>query len=113
MVEEKETRARETMCIMGLQPWALNAAWAATYAVILAIVSLTVCNDQKHINACLMSIAPSVCLLGGPRSSGFRKPERTVPCVLNTAHQSALTDAICLQVAVVCKLSFLPRTDTR
>jgi len=30
------------MCIMGLQPWALNAAWAATYAVILAIVSLTV-----------------------------------------------------------------------
>ena len=57
VVEEKENRAREIMCIMGLQPWALNAAWAATYASILAIVSLT--------------------------------------------------------VAIVCKLSFLPRTDPR
>ncbi len=37
------------MCIMGLQPWALNAAWAATYAVILAIVSLTVrATKSKH-----------------------------------------------------------------
>ena len=46
-MEEKETRARETMCIMGLQPWALNAAWAATYAVILAVVSLTVCLKRE------------------------------------------------------------------
>ena len=42
VVEEKESRARETMCVMGLQPWALNAAWAATYAAILTTVSLTV-----------------------------------------------------------------------
>ena len=56
VVEEKETRARETMCIMGLQPWALNAAWAATYAVILAIVSLTVRNnpEREPITYCSM-----------------------------------------------------------
>jgi hypothetical protein len=48
VVEEKENRARETMCIMGLQPWALNAAWAATYASILAIVSLTVGQSRAR-----------------------------------------------------------------
>lgn len=42
MVEEKESRARETMCIMGLQPWALSASWAVTYAAILATVSTVV-----------------------------------------------------------------------
>lgn len=42
VVEEKETRARETMCIMGLQPWALTASWATTYAAILTIVSIVV-----------------------------------------------------------------------
>ena len=41
-MEEKESRARETMCIMGLQPWALNASWAVTYAAILSAVSLAV-----------------------------------------------------------------------
>ena len=47
VVEEKESRARETMCIMGLQPWALSAAWAATYAAILTIVSLAVALVSK------------------------------------------------------------------
>ena len=46
-MEEKESRARETMCIMGLQPWALSAAWAATYAAILSIVSLAVAIVSK------------------------------------------------------------------
>ena len=37
LVEEKETRARETMAIMGLKPWCLCFAWAATYAVVLLL----------------------------------------------------------------------------
>lgn len=33
LVEEKETKAKETMLIMGLRPWIFNAAWWMTYAV--------------------------------------------------------------------------------
>ena len=47
VVEEKESRARETMCVMGLQPWALSASWAATYAAILSVVSLAVAVVSK------------------------------------------------------------------
>lgn len=64
VVEEKENRARETMLIMGLQPWVLTAAWALTYAALLATVSLSVAV------VCCASFLPSaafslllVCLL--------------------------------------------------
>jgi ABC-type multidrug transport system ATPase subunit len=40
LVEEKETRTQELMSIMGLQPWTLAAAHAATYAVIFALVAI-------------------------------------------------------------------------
>jgi len=42
VVEEKESGARDLMCIQGLQPWVLPAAWAVTYAAILLAVSLAV-----------------------------------------------------------------------
>ncbi|KAK9808280.1 hypothetical protein WJX73_007025 [Symbiochloris irregularis] len=42
MVEEKETRARETMYIMGLERWPLQASWAITYGLIFIIVAATV-----------------------------------------------------------------------
>lgn len=41
-MEEKETGARDLMFIQGLQPWVLPCAWAATYAAILTVVSISV-----------------------------------------------------------------------
>ena len=40
LVQEKETRTRELMSIMGLQSWALAAAHATTYAVVFFLVAL-------------------------------------------------------------------------
>lgn len=42
LVEEKESGARDLMCIQGLQPWVLPSAWAITYALILTVVSVVV-----------------------------------------------------------------------
>lgn len=33
LVEEKETRAKETMYIMGLKSWVFSISWATTYLV--------------------------------------------------------------------------------
>lgn len=33
LVEEKETRAKETMYIMGLKAWVFSISWATTYLV--------------------------------------------------------------------------------
>lgn len=41
-MEEKETGARDLMLCQNLQSWVLPAAWAATYAAILAVVSAAV-----------------------------------------------------------------------
>ncbi|KAK9857576.1 hypothetical protein WJX84_000857, partial [Apatococcus fuscideae] len=46
VVEEKETRARETMFIMGLRPWVLACSWVLAYGMIftaVAAVITTVC----------------------------------------------------------------------
>ncbi|KAK9829531.1 hypothetical protein WJX72_006343 [[Myrmecia] bisecta] len=53
VVEEKETRARETMMIMGLRPWVLSTAWALTYGVIFCFVAASVTLT------CCLSFLPS------------------------------------------------------
>ena len=40
LVQEKETRTRELMSIMGLQSWALAAAHATTYVVVFFLIAL-------------------------------------------------------------------------
>jgi hypothetical protein len=40
MVEEKESKLRELLCIMGLRPWVLQASWIISYAVIFTVVSV-------------------------------------------------------------------------
>ena len=41
-VEEKETRIREGMTMMGLRPSALWLSWLITYALIFTVMSLTI-----------------------------------------------------------------------
>ncbi|CAM6122589.1 unnamed protein product [Calypogeia fissa] len=47
LVEEKETRAKETMRIMGLKPWVFSLSWFATYMVVFFIVSVFVTSLLK------------------------------------------------------------------
>ncbi|GBG84246.1 hypothetical protein CBR_g38217 [Chara braunii] len=42
IVEEKETRSRETMRIMGLRAWVLTLSWGITYLLIFAVAGLMV-----------------------------------------------------------------------
>lgn len=42
LVEEKETRAKETMYIMGLKSWVFSISWATTYLVVFLLISLSV-----------------------------------------------------------------------
>ncbi|CAM6001577.1 unnamed protein product [Sphagnum balticum] len=42
LVEEKETRAKETMYIMGLKPWVFSTSWLLTYMAVFFMVSLSV-----------------------------------------------------------------------
>eukprot|EP00898_Chlorokybus_atmophyticus_P008904 jgi/Chlat1/9014/Chrsp94S08294 len=42
IVEEKETRAKETMAIMGLKTWVFYSAWAATYVAIFMLATLAI-----------------------------------------------------------------------
>ncbi|OAE27724.1 hypothetical protein AXG93_4193s1240 [Marchantia polymorpha subsp. ruderalis] len=42
LVEEKETRAKETMRIMGLKPWVFNLSWLSTYLVTFFLISVSV-----------------------------------------------------------------------
>ena len=40
IVEEKETRMKEVMKIMGLQDWVLAAAWSLTYLFVFAVIGV-------------------------------------------------------------------------
>ncbi|CAL8463070.1 g2604 [Coccomyxa elongata] len=53
LVEEREKRRKETMCIMGLQGWVLHAAWMITYALILLVicVALTIVCCTSFLRA--------------------------------------------------------------
>jgi len=42
LVEEKETRVKETMYVMGLKAWVFSISWATTYLVRLVLFLLTV-----------------------------------------------------------------------
>ncbi|KAL3693440.1 hypothetical protein R1sor_007091 [Riccia sorocarpa] len=42
LVEEKETRSKETMHIMGLKPWVFYCSWLFTYLVVFLLVSVSV-----------------------------------------------------------------------
>jgi hypothetical protein len=60
LVDEKETRLRESMLCMGLRPWALHASWALSYGVEFGLVALLVSVE----------LAPSAFPLASPSLVG-------------------------------------------
>jgi hypothetical protein len=84
-VEEKESRAKETMRIMGLKLWVFHASWFLTYLVIFFVVSVMVTaiisstflnrSDPLLVFALLFSFTLSLIPFGEWLGLGFLKPQ--------------------------------------
>ena len=73
LVEEKETRSRELMKIMGLRAWPLAAAWWTTYTILFAAVAI----------AASLVLQPSVFPhRPAPMSPPAQTPLKTILCPL-------------------------------
>jgi hypothetical protein len=49
LVEEKETRAKETMYIMGLKSWVFSLSWVVTYMVCFySDISTDLCKGLNY-----------------------------------------------------------------